>query len=805
MELSQKKDLFKLNQGLNTEINELNFPDGFTVDEANYELLVDGSRRRRKGLANESGVGAAKSVDTFVAGDFVQSYLWTDVGGDPDLNLVCYRQGNNIYFAVADETISGGWYTGDGSSIDLGNYVTTGATTANTEEIAVSFSHGRGTLFVSGPYIKTIFVTFDSATSRFASEEVGIRIRDYGDQEDGTNLSTEPTSLTDPHNYNLRNRGWTNTDRDQFHTDLSKYPARNSLWWKGFKRTYGTSVAEADGQKSWDSTKLDNEAFGGSSAPRGSMFLNVYDTSFGVETSGVVAVDISTWTYIDNGGNWTVTLTTSGVHGYGVGDEFTISGHQMYGYSDILLGTEQYDWLKTFDGTWTAVTGTTGSTLIFTYTPMTYDVDGWFDQFLSLGQVGAARVRPSGTVHTDAPRANCFFAGRLFTAGMYNTEFADSVFFSQIADGPEKYGRCYQDADPTDENFNALTSADGGHIIIPGMSGVQEMIQVRNSLLVFANEGVWEVSGGSRGVFTADGYSVRKITSAGCSSPTGVLGIEDSAVYTGPSGIYVVSPNQYTGQLEAQSSTEQTIQTLWNQIPDVEQQKVQAAYDSSLRRAYFMYGNNGTQIGIDTMLIFDARAGAWFKYTFDTPTNNVLLTGFAIPNADDTSENKKMKFIYEASTTTVQVADFAQTTFDDWDGTNGPLPYMVLGHDNIGDWQRRRQAPMITVFSKKTETGYTAAGNGWDPVNESSTLMTAYWDFTDDAVTNKIGSQNEVYRHVRQFVPSGTGDTDGYPLVITRNKVRGRGRSLQLRFDGATDKDSHILGFTTNYKVTRKV
>jgi hypothetical protein len=477
----------------------------------------------------------------------------------------------------------------------------------------------------------------------------------------------------------------------------------------------------------------------------------------------------------------------------------------MEGYTNILGGTEQFDWTKTFDGTWPAIAGTTGSTLKFTYTPMTFDADGWTDQFAALGQVGETLPRSTGTAHPDAPRANCFFAGRLFTAGMRNTEFADSVFFSQIADGPEKYERCYQDADPTDENFNALTSADGGHIIIPGMSGVQEMLQVRNSLLIFANEGVWEVSGGRRGVFTADGYSVRKITGAGSSSPTGVIAIEDSAVYTGPSGIYIVSPNQYTGELEAMSSTEQTIQTLWNQIPDAEQKRVQASYDSAMRRAYFMYGANGTQIGIDTMLIFDARSSAWFKYTFDTPTNNVLLTGFAIPNADDTSENKKMKFIYEASTTTVQVADFAQTTFDDWDGTNGPLPYLVLGHDNVGDWQRRRQAPIITVFSKKTETGYTSTGNGYNPVNESSTLMTAYWDFTDDAVTNKIGSQNQVYRHVRQFVPSGTTDTDGYPIVITRNKVRGRGRSLQLRFDGATDKDSHILGFTTNYKVTRKV
>src|SRR5210317_28029 len=64
MEQQTSKNQFRLNGGLNTEINELNFPDGFTTVEANYELLLDGSRRRRKGLALESG-GSSKAVGTW--------------------------------------------------------------------------------------------------------------------------------------------------------------------------------------------------------------------------------------------------------------------------------------------------------------------------------------------------------------------------------------------------------------------------------------------------------------------------------------------------------------------------------------------------------------------------------------------------------------------------------------------------------------------------------------------------------------------------------------------------------------------
>ena len=122
---------------------------------------------------------------------------------------------------------------------------------------------------------------------------------------------------------------------------------------------------------------------------------------------------------------------------------------------------------------------------------------------------------------------------------------------------------------------------------------------------------------------------------------------------------------------------------------------------------------------------------------------------------------------------------------------------------------------MITVFQKRTETGFTEAGGVYTAVNPSSTLMSGLWDWardtddatggdSDEATTNKVTATQEVYRHVRAFAPSATTDLDGYPVVVTRNKLRGRGRVLQLKFEGATDKDSHILGFTINYKISRR-
>lgn len=89
--------------------------------------------------------------------------------------------------------------------------------------------------------------------------------------------------------------------------------------------------------------------------------------------------------------------------------------------------------------------------------------------------------------------------------------------------------------------------------------------------------------------------------------------------------------------------------------------------------------------------------------------------------------------------------------------------------------------------------------------NESSLLMQARWDWADNTIAGKWGTSQQVYRHKRQFMLGGSelaGDLpDGQPIVIARNKVRGRGRALHLSFVAEAGKDAHILGWSTNFIV----
>jgi hypothetical protein len=234
------------------------------------------------------------------------------------------------------------------------------------------------------------------------------------------------------------------------------------------------------------------------------------------------------------------------------------------------------------------------------------------------------------------------------------------------------------------------------------------------------------------------------------------------------------------------------------------------AYDNDLKRLHVLHGGTANLLATQsptpsplaghftTDFILDFRIGAWYKHEFACSATKAILYPF-ITDVDG-APKKRLRFMVQQSTTTVEVCDMDQTSFDEFSGVESPLPVMFTGWDQTGEFQKRGKAPIITVFSKRTETGYTSTGGGWEGDNESSTSMTAYWDWTDDAVSNKIGAATQVYKHVRAFVPSAADDVNGYPVVVTRNKVRGRGRALQLKFEGAADKDSHLLGFNINHR-----
>ena len=821
-----EKQMYQVNMGLHTESSELGFPAGYTKAEANYTIEKDGSRRRRKGIQQEAS-GANKTITAMAGNEVTQSFLWKNVGGDPSKRFWVHKLDSQLYFTDDSTAPSAAWHS---DNIELDDYQLTG----NTDDIAnlpIGMTQGRGDLFVSCSAFFTLQIKYDVGTDSFTVRELNPQIRDYTTIEDDTLVNYEPDAaagtpaiddadLTDDHYYNLRNRGWKDSDIVAYAGSKARWPSRVMQWWRGYRRQTDVSYSDLDGIQVFDSNKMEAEATANSSAPVGSLFIRIKDDTVGYQEvatgEGTMGQDPSpTLNKVPT--PWELTVNDV-AHSKSIGQNvsmfFGINYTTTGGKSVNVSYSDTYEITATAASTWT----------VEVPIPADYASGGTIVSSIVLWTDDRPLDRSTGTGPlTEGPRAVQFHDGRLWMAGINDPAYADHIFYTQVVRSDRELERCHMEFDPTDPNNNTPLDTDGGYVVIPGIGNIKTMISIRNGLLVFSDEGVWELAA-NRGPWTPNSGGVRKLTGAECVSPLSPIIVDETVMYASPKGWYIIAPNQYTGVLEAQNITQETIQGEWLKITQANLELLKSTYDDAKRQVLlqlpgtdllrdgFTAGDHSTALRfVNTVLGLDLNNGAWFKWEFknaSTASPNAGLYGiFAISEADGTDRAKKLKFLTgDAAANRCVICDMDTTDYLDY-GPSGreesPLPFLHTGDDTVGDFQRRKQAPIITVFSKRTETGYTSTGSGWTGDNESSTTMTAYWDWTDDSVSGKIGSSQQVYRHNRAFVPASADDVNGYPVVVTRNKVRGRGRALSLRFEGAAGKDSHILGFHTNYKVSR--
>ena len=139
-------------------------------------------------------------------------------------------------------------------------------------------------------------------------------------------------------------------------------------------------------------------------------------------------------------------------------------------------------------------------------------------------------------------------------------------------------------------------------------------------------------------------------------------------------------------------------------------------------------------------------------------------------------------------------AEFTDQDFQDW-GSADYSSYAEAAYNFMGDLETRKSSPYITTFMKDTATGWTDAGSGVYTVNrDSGLLVSAYFDFN----TTPTSIAQQAFR--RKNTPAvDTSDLSSwtYPRTVipTRLKLRGRGRSMRLRFESEAGKDFHLLGY----------
>lgn len=433
------------------------------------------------------------------------------------------------------------------------------------------------------------------------------------------------------------------------------------------------------------------------------------------------------------------------------------------------------------------------------------------------------------------------FAGRIFYAGFkdevvngdrHSPRLGNHVLFSQLVKNATDLPKCYQEADPTSNVFSDLVATDGGIIRLEGAFNIQAMEVVANRLIVFAQNGVWAISGGSDYGFDATNYKVEKVADHGIVNPNTIANVDNTLTYWGLSGIYSLTVSD-TGGLSVDNLSSPTIQTYYDKISPEEKRSCVGVYDSYKRQVRWLFNTTLSGGKAAEELVLDVGLGAFYiaKFTgasdnlpkpvsvFRTPAfrEGVLTEGVTVNTSPVTVQGdpvttkrfienpviSELKYlvITKLLPLTYTVAFYRDYTFTDWFSFNGQgvdaKASLVTGWNVGGSGQVDKASPYVHFFFKKTEDGFAEIAGEVYAQNPSSCLVQSQWNWTNSASSGRWSNPFQAYRQKRLYSPTNAESPfdDGEYVVQTKNKVRGYGKALSLKIETEPKKDCQLLGW----------
>ena len=428
-------------------------------------------------------------------------------------------------------------------------------------------------------------------------------------------------------------------------------------------------------------------------------------------------------------------------------------------------------------------------------------------------------------VETGRFRTVAAYAGRVFYAGIDSAKNGGKVYFSSLTERMADVGNCYQVNDPTSEILSDLLDTDGGVVRIPDAHNIRKLHVLGASLLVFAENGVWAVAGVDN-VFRATEYAITRISDVGLSNENSFVVADGIPIWWGKTGIYAVQQGENLSVPTAQNLSLSTIQTLWNNISNAKKAQVTVEYDKINQRVFWFYPDNDESIDYkyNNILVMDLALQAFYPWRVEdeasstsyiigtsyygglgsTSTETQVVNGAnVVVNGSDNvvatlyrdyleGDSEIKLLVRDGTTGKMTFATFRGDVYLDW-GSADYKSFAEAGYDFMGDITTFKNAPYVTTYMRVTEDGYVASGAGYEFINPSSCLMSVSWNLSKSGSTPR-----EIYKlkDVPVVNPNDLSSIN-YPTdtVVTKSKVRGRGRSMKLRFESVAGKDFHLVGY----------
>lgn len=758
----------QFNKGLITEASEMTFPEGASIDESNCDLFPDGSRRRRLGIELESGsVLSSRAVSSSV---IVSTHIWENVAEQADTNWVVVQLGSYLKFydpgasgALSSNAIQQG---GGDYELDMSTFNSPTGNGASFSVVQVTSI--KGALVVASPDINTFYLEYDPDAGTFNASQITFRVRDYR---------------------------WMG-DRDEYRSAVSvnacplgrAYDTRNCGWAQGGGQ--GSSSSALD----WFTTTfILPQIYGG-----GSVSGEVEDSTPGVGSGAL-------FTYTDAEGEYPA-LTHPWYTGKNSSGDFKVSEWKKVGAgsSFITNGTYILDLYAKDRTTPSGIKGNNAS-----------------DQAALDAVLNTTEEARFSTVET--------YAGRVWYSGITGStdDNASKVFFSQqLDDGFGLLGECFQENDPTSEELSDLLDTDGGFVNIPGAHDIRKLHQFGADLYVFAENGVWRIAGVD-GVFRATEYSVQKLSEDGIVALGSFISASGRPFWWSNNGIHTLGLGE-SGGVEVSNISISSIQTFFEDIGADKRALVRGVYDKLRRRVVWLYPDTTetNENKRNRLLILDEVLGAFIPWTVSDQSANtdylvdaVFSSGVGSQqityNVVDSSGNQIVDssgntvvvtrsgssisssgitaLVVDGTTGSYTFGTFSNTDFVDW-GDADYSSYAEAGYNFLGDGAQRKKAIYCTTYLRTTETGWEASGDGYVTVRPSGCLLTNRWDFRSSP--SFVGQQ--LYRlKYPTAVDISDLTTYDYPatVVVSKIKLRGRGRVMTMKFESESGKDFHLIGY----------
>lgn len=747
-------------KGLVTEASPLTFPEDTSQSENNTILSRKGTRVRRLGMS----YGADNVAVGFDVSDntFSQGeFVWKAVSKQPNTDFLVIQQGRTISFWDLRETDAVD--REKSFTVDMSLYLRPGASSLVSDTNEYQMASGQGRLYIVSRDTEPVFVEYDEDTDTISTKVITILIRDFEGLEDGLANDEEPSVLSKEHHYNLMNQGW----------------------------LYGSASASTFSPVSYTGYTLAPESVQYYPYPRELEERTFTSYQKGTPTSSpIFRFQQVIGRYPGNNKQWWVARAEADNP-----DEGLSAGDFL---PEVLN--------RLFSGNNRAPTGH-------------YILNAFYEDRSAVSGISNISIEETNF----RPEAVAFFSGRTWYGA------GTTVYFSQILDSRSgnNSGLCYQEADPTAEDISDLIQSDGGMIPIPEADRIVRLMPIANGVLVFAENGVWFISGGDS-AFAATNLAVDRVSSLGTKAPKAAIEVEGTIFWWSETGIQGLeqASGQFgpiPGKFGNTNITEQTIQTLFVEIPENNKRYVKVAHDHRNNRLIWLY-NDGTFEGIheyNKALIFDLTLQAFFVWGFSYIEDGPIVSGIfnniakrisanettvldsngetvvnsavesvVIPGNAVTYAPSSIEFIANIPTEGFAFTTSTDTTCLDWvvfDGTGATYDsYVQTGFELMNDAMREKQ--MIYLFAHFKQQ------------SNSSCKFICKWDWSDDSSSGKWTDEVEAYRERVAPLSPTYSDRTAFEIVTSKLKVRGSGRAIQFRFGTSeANKNFELLGWSVAY------